>query len=74
MAAVRIQVDPLGCTAGIEFPVVKLLDFDDAALEHDANKKLLPRIRRIDDADTLLALHRALSTADNIDDFRRALP
>ena len=37
-------------------------------------KKLLPRIQRIDDADALLALQRALSSADDLDDFRRALP
>lgn len=37
-------------------------------------KKLLPRIRRIDDADALLTLQRTLSGAVSLDDFRRALP
>ena len=37
-------------------------------------KKLLPRIRRIDDADALLSLQRALNTAASLDDFRQKLP
>jgi hypothetical protein len=36
-------------------------------------KKLLPRVRRIDDAKTLLALHQALSSAATLDEFRDAL-
>jgi hypothetical protein len=37
-------------------------------------KKLLPRIRRIEDADELLALQRRLNSATSLDEFRRALP
>jgi predicted transposase YdaD len=37
-------------------------------------KKLLPRIRRIEDPNELLALQRALNTATKLDEFRRALP
>ncbi len=37
-------------------------------------KKLLPRIRRIEDADVLLSLQRALNTAGTLDEFRQALP
>ena len=37
-------------------------------------KKLLPRIRRIEDPDALVALLRALHAAASLDDFRQALP
>jgi hypothetical protein len=36
-------------------------------------KRLLPRVRRIEDADELLKLHQALLTASSLDEFRDAL-
>lgn len=37
-------------------------------------KRLMPRIRRIQEATALQALHRALWSAADLDDFRRSLP
>jgi len=39
-----------------------------------AGKKLLPRIRRIEDVARLQSLHKLLKTAASLDELRQALP